>query len=56
MKYSIKSDKIAIKAAKARKTIASNELYINMMNKKMSDVSSETITLGRSAINGAKEK
>lgn len=37
MAYSIKSDRIAVKAAKARKRIANNELYIDLMNAKVSD-------------------
>lgn len=36
MKYSIKSDKMASKAAKARLQIQKNERYINTMNRKLS--------------------
>lgn len=39
MKYLIKSDAVAIKAAKARKKIAANEAYISMMNRKVSSIS-----------------
>lgn len=43
MKYSVKSDKIAKKAAKARKEIANNEAYIAMMNRKISTLSDDDI-------------
>lgn len=52
MKYSVKSDKVAVKAAKARKKIASNEAYIEIMNSRLSEVSTETATAGREFING----
>lgn len=38
MKYSIKSDKVAIKAARARRKLASNEAYISMMSKRLSSL------------------
>lgn len=41
MKYSIKSDKAKIKAEKARQQIASNQLYVNRMNSKISAMSKE---------------
>ena len=39
MKYSIKSDKVAVKAAKARKRIAENNAYVNTMKRKVSSLS-----------------
>lgn len=50
MKESIKSDKLARKAAKARKKIAQNESYIKAMNMKLSEVPDQTIRRGRSYI------
>lgn len=38
MKYSIKSDRLATKAAKARLKIAKNDIYISRMKTKVSDV------------------
>lgn len=43
MKYSIKSDKVAKKAAKARMTIAKNDAYIAQMNRKISSLSKEEL-------------
>ena len=43
MKYSIKSDKLARKSAKARKRIASNERYKSMMKRKASSISPEDL-------------
>lgn len=43
MKYSIKSDAVAIKAAKARKKIANNNSYIEMMDRKVSSLSKEEL-------------
>ena len=43
MKYSIKSDKAAQKAAKARMKIAKNEAYQAMMNRKISQISKEDL-------------
>ena len=43
MRYSIKSDKVAKKAAKARSIIASNKSYINMMNRKLSTLDPEKL-------------
>lgn len=44
MKYSVKSDKVALKAAKARKQIASNQMYIEKMNRKVSSLSQEELS------------
>ena len=55
MRYSVRSDWAATRAAKARKMIATNEAYISMMNKRVSDVSPDTIALGRSIMEGQKE-
>lgn len=46
MKYSIKSDKVAAKAAKARMKIASNEAYINATKRKISSLSEEDLRNG----------
>ena len=43
LKYSIKSDVAAAKAAKARKKIANNEYYIQRMKKKVSTISKEDL-------------
>lgn len=43
MKYSIKSDKVAVKAAKARKRIAENNAYANAMKRKISSLSEEEL-------------
>ena len=43
MKYSIKSDVVAIKAAKARKKIANNQAYVAKMNRKISTISPEDL-------------
>ena len=43
MKYSIKSDIVAKKAAKARMKIANNERYIAKMNQKISSLSKEDL-------------
>ena len=53
MRYSIKSDKMARKAAKARMHMAQNEAYIAKMNRKMSEVSNAEIQAGREYLNGA---
>jgi hypothetical protein len=44
MKYSIKSDIVATKAAKARRTIAKNDAYVAMMNRKISSLSQEELS------------
>lgn len=51
MRYSVKSDKLARKAAKARMKIASNELYIKRMNQKVSSISERDVTSGRDYVN-----
>lgn len=43
MKLSIKSDKVAAKAAKARRDMANNKAFIEMMNKKVSSISKEDL-------------
>lgn len=43
MKYAVKSDNVAIKAARARSKIASNKAYIDMMNRRMDSLDSETL-------------
>lgn len=52
MRYSIKSDKMARKAAKARMHMAQNEAYIAKMNRKMNEVSNTEIQAGREYLNG----
>lgn len=54
MKYSIKSDRLQTKAAKARMKIAKNESYISMMNKRMSDLSDADLNSAREYINRSK--
>ena len=44
MKYSVKSDVVAVKAAKARRKISTNNSYINMMNRKVSSLSDEDLS------------
>lgn len=51
MKLSIKSDKVAAKAAKARKQIASNDRYVAMMNRRISSLSKEELQGAYSFIN-----
>lgn len=46
MKYSIKSDKMAEKAAKARVKIANNKAYIERMNRKIASLSEEDLISG----------
>lgn len=43
MKYSVKSDKVAKQAAKARMKIANNDYYIQMMKRKVSSLSEEEL-------------
>lgn len=47
MKYAVKSDKMARKAAKARMHIANNKAYIDKMNRKMNSVSEAELQSGR---------
>ena len=51
MKYSIKSDKAAKKAALARKKIADNNYYIERMNRKISTLSVEELRTNYAFIN-----
>lgn len=50
MKYSIKSDKLARKAAKTRLKIANNERYIAKMNQKVSSITDQELQRGRDYI------
>ena len=43
MRYSIKSDKVAAKAARARKHIADNKAYVAMMDRRISSLSKEEL-------------
>lgn len=56
MKYSIKSDIAAAKAAKARKKIATNQAYIEMMNRKISSLSPEELRGAYAFLNEDKKK
>lgn len=56
MRYSVKSDKMAQKAAKARMHMAQNEAYIARMNRKMSAVPDAEIKAGREYLTGASER
>ena len=51
MKYSVKSDKVAKKAAKARMQIANNDRYIAAMNRKISTLSKEEVSGAYSFVN-----
>lgn len=51
MKYSVKSDKAAKRAAKARYKIANNKVYIEKMNRKISNLSDAEIQSGYSFVN-----
>lgn len=51
MKYSIKSDVLARKAAKARMKIASNKAFIARMNEKASEIPKSTKSTGHDYIN-----
>ena len=51
MKYSVKSDKAAKKAAKARMRIAKNKRYIATMDRKISSLSSEELQGAYSFVN-----
>ena len=50
MKYSIKSDKMAAKAAKARMKIAKNKAYIEMTKRKVNSLSGEELQKGKEYI------
>lgn len=54
MKYSVKSDKVAAKAAKARMKIANNQHYIDTMNRKVSQLSPEELRGAYSFVNNMK--
>lgn len=54
MKYSIKSDRAASLAAKARKKIAKNEYYITRMKMKASKISKTDLQNGYQFINKLK--
>ena len=56
MKYAAKSDKLALKAAKARMKIASNEAYVNAMKKKASSISAEERQNGYAFVNQLLDK
>ena len=51
MKYSIKSDIVAKKAAKARMKIANNERYVAKMNRKISTLTPEELSGAYSFVN-----
>lgn len=51
MKYSVKSDTVAKKAAKARMKIANNELYVAKMNRKISSLTPEELSGAYSFVN-----
>lgn len=51
MKYSIKSDKFAKKAAAARMHIANNERYIATMNRKVSSLTPDELASGYAFVN-----
>lgn len=53
MKYSIKSDIVAVKAAKARKKIANNKAYIAKMDRKISSLTDEELRGAYSFVNEA---
>ena len=55
MKYSVKSDKLAKKAANARRKIANNEYYVSMMNRKISMITDDDLKTGYAFINEMKE-
>lgn len=50
MKYSVKSDKFARKAAKARMRIASNAMYINNMKRRVNTIPDRDIVVGRDLV------
>lgn len=51
MKLSVKSDKVAVKAARARKQIAENEAYVNAMKRKASSLSDDELRGAYSFVN-----
>ena len=56
MKYSIKSDVAAKKAAKIRYKMAKNERYVAMMNRKISSLSAEEKRGAYAFVNELKSK
>lgn len=54
MRYSIKSDKVALKAAAARKKIAGNKAYTALVNRKISSLTKEELSGAYSFINDMK--
>ena len=54
MKYSIKSDMVAKKAAKARMKIANNKYYIDRMKRKVSEISKEDLAGAYAFVNRLK--
>lgn len=54
MKYSIKSDIVAKKAAKARMKIANNKYYIDRMKRKVSEISKEDLAGAYAFVNRLK--
>lgn len=55
MKYSVKSDVVAKKAAKVRMKMANDKHYISKMNKKISQLSKDELQAGYSWINEQKK-
>lgn len=56
MKYSIKSDKLARKAAKARLKIANNERYAAKMREKVNNIPDAEVKLGQDYVNALKAR
>lgn len=54
MRYSIKSDKMALKAASARRRIANNKLYIAKLDRKISLLTKEELAGAYAFVNGVK--
>lgn len=52
MHYSIRSDWATTRAAKARRTIAKNDAYISMINQRVSEMSSNSVAIGRAVVEG----
>ena len=56
MKYSVKSDEVARKAAKARYKLAQNRAYIEMMKRKVSSISPEDLKGAYAFVGDFKER
>lgn len=56
MKYSVKSDKVAAKAAKARMHMANNTRYVNKMKSKVNDLPDRDVQLGQKYMDMLNEK